>query len=206
MGIYTSPAALMVAQKQRFAGVKLTQTSMHRLAVQGGQEDHRDYTGGSVKTRELRAMGHPFGRSGGQGTNTGGRGIVRNVGRFKGAGAQTVTSGYRSKSGQYLFKIKSQSAVSGRGKISPLPINRQTGLMQSSLVTTGPSGANQTYRVGFVAPYAKYVLSPYGTRKMVARGFYSKGNSVGGLGVIAKMHRARNRGLILAVRAAGRKQ
>lgn len=206
MAIYTTPAALMVAQKQRFAGVRLTQTSMHRLAVDGGREDHVDYTGGTVKTRELDAMGNPFGRSGGQGSNTGGRGIVRNAGKFKGAGSHTVLTGSRSKSGQYMIKIRSKSTVSGRGKISSLPINRQTGRMQGSLTVEGPVGSNQVYKVGFAAPYAKFVLSPYGTKKMIARGFYSKGGSVGGLGVIAKMHRARNRGLILAVKAAGRKQ
>jgi len=204
MGIYTTPTALMVAQRRRFAGVRLTMQKMHKVAYEGGREDHLDYSDGSVSTKQLRAMGHPFGRLGGAGTNSGGRGIVKNRGQFKGAGGYLATSGVKTSTG-YGFKTGVKSVVSGGGKIRSLPINRQTGKMRTSLQLAGPSGPNQVVRIGFNAPYAKYVLSPTGTSKMIARGFYSNGASVANLGVIAKAHRARNRGLILAVRDAGRK-
>jgi hypothetical protein len=208
MGIYTTPTALMVAQRRRFAGVRLTMQEMHKVAYEGGREDHLDYSDGSVSTKQLRAMGHPFGRLGGAGTSSGGRGIVKNRGKFKGAGGYLATSGHKPKglsSDFYYFKRGVKSVVSGGGKIRSLPINRQTGRMRTSLQLAGPSGPNQVVRIGFNAPYAKYVLSPTGTSKMIARGFYSNGTSVANLGVIAKAHRARNRGLILAVRDAGRK-
>jgi len=56
MGIYTTPTALMVAQRRRFAGVRLTMQKMHKVAYEGGREDHLDYSDGSVSTKQLRAM------------------------------------------------------------------------------------------------------------------------------------------------------
>jgi hypothetical protein len=57
--------------------------------------------------------------------------------------------------------------------VPKLPINRQTGRLQQSLRITKVSGGIQSYRLEFMAPHAKYVLAQRGTRKMVARGFWT---------------------------------
>jgi hypothetical protein len=79
----------------------------------------------------------------------------------------------------------------GRRSFKRLPINRQTGQLRASKFKTGPSGPDRTYRIGFEIPYARFVLSPTGTRKMVARGFYEE---------IRSRHRARKQGLAIAAR------
>lgn len=57
--------------------------------------------------------------------------------------------------------------------VPKLPINRQTGQLQRSLRMTSVPGGIQSYRLEFLAPHAKYVLAQRGTRKMVARGFWT---------------------------------
>jgi hypothetical protein len=69
-----------------------------------------------------------------------------------------------------------KGGVSGRVKamgVPKLPINRQTGRLQQSLRMTKVSGGIQSYRLEFMAPHARYVLAQRGTRKMVARGFWT---------------------------------
>ena len=58
-----------------------------------------------------------------------------------------------------------------RSKIRNLPINRQTGRLQSGFRLTRESGGVQSFGIRNNAPYAKYILSPYGTTRMVGRGY-----------------------------------
>lgn len=71
------------------------------------------------------------------------------------------------------FKGGVKARVTSLG-IPKLPINRQTGRLQRSLRMTKVSGGIQSYRLEFMAPHAKYVLAQRGTRKMVARGFWTE--------------------------------
>jgi hypothetical protein len=144
---------------------------VHRELVRGGAGDASESTGGSLTTAQLRRMGHPFGRTSGPGSGTLGRGIQGKKSRFKGAGQK----------GQ----------VTAKGVVQPLPINNQTGKLRDSFFLNGPTGRNQVYDMGFAAPYAKFVLSPTGTTKMVARGYFE---------FIKKRHRARSAAAIKVVR------
>jgi hypothetical protein len=60
------------------------------------------------------------------------------------------------------------------GTLPRLPINLQTGKLQKSLrvmprIVRGEPG----FQLQFMAPYSKFVLRPYGTTVMVARGFWA---------------------------------
>lgn len=63
-----------------------------------------------------------------------------------------------------------------RGTMARLPINRQTGDLQSSLFDAfSRNGQNEMmWDLGFSIPYASFVLAPGGTRYMVARGFWNE--------------------------------
>ncbi|NBW10348.1 MAG: hypothetical protein EBR82_20195 [Caulobacteraceae bacterium] len=73
-------------------------------------------------------------------------------------------------------------------RVNLLPINEQTRGLRRSFYSTGPAGADQVVKMGFRIRYAKFVLSPTGTSRMVARGFYSAG---GKSGAIRMRHRLR---------------
>jgi hypothetical protein len=171
MGIYTRPADIMRAQEARFRKVAVTMELAHTELVRGGKRDAAEATSGSITTAKLRAMGHPFGRVGGQGSATIGRGIQGAKGRFKGTGGK----------GQ----------VTAKGVVQPLPINDQTGDLRKSFFLDGPTGKNMVYDMGFAASYAKYVLSPTGTKAMVPRGYFE---------FIKKRHKARKAAAIKVVR------
>jgi len=60
-----------------------------------------------------------------------------------------------------------------RGRIPNLPINKQSGDLLRSFVLPVQRTANViSYLAQFTIPYAKYVLNPSGTRKMVGRGYW----------------------------------
>lgn len=147
---------------------------LHDDLVSQSVRDHAELTSGRVSAQQLRRMGHPFGRLGGQGSDTGARGIVR--------GRESLSDAARRK-GNVIRKTM----------LMPLPINRQTGRLRASFFSRGPFGPHRTYELGFSAPHARYVLSPIGTERMVARGFYSARPGATGLdmGAIAKRFRAR---------------
>lgn len=54
-----------------------------------------------------------------------------------------------------------------RGRLAGLPINEQTGMLRAN-VRAWKTDAD-SYLLGATVPYAKFVLHPAGTRKMVAR-------------------------------------
>ncbi len=99
----------------------------------------------------------------------------------------------------------------GKTKIASLPINYQSGRLRRSwsLKLTKGSGGAQTYILGNNAPYAKYILNPSGTRKMVGRGLW--GHSAftkmesGTMGLLARRARARNKAIIDEMRRRNRR-
>jgi hypothetical protein len=81
----------------------------------------------------------------------------------------------------------------GRRKVPVLPINKQTGRLRSSFYRSDLGGADKVTRMGFRVPYARFVLRPGGTRKMIDRKFYSLGGAKTGpaTGIIRKRFRQR---------------
>ena len=81
----------------------------------------------------------------------------------------------------------------GKAKVNPLPINKQTGRLRSSFYRSDIGGKDKVTRMGFRVPYARFVLRPGGTRKMIDRKFYSLGGAKTGpaTGIIRKRFRQR---------------
>lgn len=194
MSVYTSPVALAHGQMQRFLAVQHSHREAHLALVAESHSDHLEFTHGGVSTKQLRQMGHPFARSG-----AGARGIVKATAAI---GNSYVGSSLK-KGGGYKFRKQSQiQKAKGKQVLSPLPINLQKGSLRKSLFKTPPAGADHVVYIGFAARHARFVLSPKGTRKMIARGFYSvrAGASGADMGIIARRHKARVSGYIRAVR------
>jgi len=179
MGVYTTPTQLRVRQRTRFAAVGRDINRIHQIIAHDGEQDFKDATTGSIKSKTLAAMGHPFGRLNGAGSNSGGRGVKGGGKRFKGIGA----------AGQ----------ITAKGVVRPLPINRQTGRLHAGIQLQGPIGKRKEYRLYSTAPYARFVLNPGGTRKMVDRGLLGRN------GFLRKRHKARIAALVDVVRQTGRK-
>jgi hypothetical protein len=150
----------------------------HKELWRGGVQDHAQLTSGRVSTDTLRDMGHPFGRKDGAGSESGIRGIAK--------GKHSLND-FQKRKGNTIRK----------GVLARLPINKQTGNLRRSFFNTPEIGADKTVDMGFDIPYARHVLSPTGTSRMVNREFYS---SPGGLGEIAKRHKARKQSILVAAR------
>lgn len=89
-----------------------------------------------------------------------------------------------------------------KARIPLRPINKQSGKLHRS-IRVAQSG-KYSFDVSVSTPYAKYILHPAGTKKMVGRGVMSWRN-VGNYGVtgeLEKRHRARVKGYRLAVQKA----
>ncbi|RYG36111.1 hypothetical protein EON81_10730 [bacterium] len=168
----TNAAQLLSHQRGRFAKMELTQQSVHQELIRGGVRDHAELTSGGVSDDTLEDMGHPFGRT--MGADGGGvRGIVK--------GPRKLTA-----------RQKRKGNVIRKGVLAPLPINRQKGDLRSSFTKSVANNHDTT--MGFTAKHAKYVLSPWGTEKMVARGFYSMplySQTPAYVGPLRKRHRLR---------------
>lgn len=125
--------------------VRMMKTEHQHLA-EALKRDAKELTSGGISSDQLAAMGHPFGR---------GRG--RRMFKAPGRGATR----YRAKG-------------DGRKGYAPLlPINRQTGRLYRSWTITRVSGGIQSFQIGPAVSYARYVLAVGGTKRMVARGFWS---------------------------------
>lgn len=170
--VFTSLPALQRHQMKRFARMQLGQQRVHRELASQGERDFVGSTGGQIKSKTLAAMGHPFGRMA-----TGG---MRNI--VKGQSGKFGSAG-----------LKGQ--VSKKGVVRPLPINVQSGRLRRAITLQGPAGHFSTYRLYSAAPHARFVLSPTGTRKMVARGL------LGPTGLLRKRHKARLSALVSVLRA-----
>lgn len=174
MGVYTTPAQLAMAQRVRFLAAAANMVKVHEILAKSSEEDFVELTSGTITTRELRRMGHPFARS--SSVAGASRGIVKGD-----------VKKWRLSSG-----VKGQ--ITARGMVNRLPINVQTGRLRSSITLSGPTGGQREYRLFAAAPHARYVLSPKGTRRMVPRGL------LGPDGVLRKRHKARVQTAIDVVR------
>jgi len=134
MATFTNPRQLASHQRRRAQNVRRSLTIEAASLVRGQKEEALKLTSGTVSTKRLSQMGHPFGR---------------------------MTTGNKRKGRM-------------RGTLARLPINRQTGRLQQSLrVFHRYEGGNVVWRLQFMAPHGKFVLARGGTRKMVARGFWT---------------------------------
>lgn len=117
-------------------------------------DDAKQMLSGTVKTKQLRKMGHPYARAL----------------RMKADTAKPRIIATKAKVRKVLG-IKS-------GTMSPLPINKQSGkLFASQYIKTWKTGRDINYRYGFnesQCRYAKWITAKQGTRKMRERGFWKQ--------------------------------
>jgi len=68
-----------------------------------------------------------------------------------------------------------------RGYLPTLPINEQSGTLLASMRVNRVRLADGSWsrEIGFTAPYAKYVLNPDGTKRMIPRGFWEAAQALG---------------------------
>ncbi len=148
MAVYSRPLDLYKGQVARFQKMEYDMTKIHMEIVRGGREDLYNLTAGSITTKQLRAMGHPFGRGLSSKSSTA-SGLMRGN-----------RAGRRSKQ------------FTGKRFVNPLPINKQSGQLRRGIFMHRTSGGTLSYEVGSAAPYEPYILSPSGTTKMVGRGIF----------------------------------
>lgn len=87
--------------------------------------------------------------------------------------AKLLTSG-STKTGMLRYLDHPFARRHGRAKQPLLPINRQSGRLHRSIRTRSlRSKGEDVFLFQFTAPYAKYVLSPRGTRTMLPRRFWA---------------------------------
>lgn len=144
---------------------------VHEEFATGGFKDFLSATSGRITRRQLAQLGHPY--------RTGIGGV---------------------KSALHLRKSARKGQVRRSGAVSVLPINAHSGLLRRriKLVAAG-SRSRRTFRLFSDAPYAKYVLSPTGTKRMVPR------ELLGPFGYLRKRHKARSAALIDVVRRSQRR-
>lgn len=151
MARFTNPMDLLRHQTGLMRRVEAKAKAMHRAHVRKvATVVVAELLSGSTTTAQLRRMGHPFGR------RTSKRGYQR----------------FADKKTRVSVKTTGRNAGAGVG-IAKLPINRQTGDLVRSLRMRAVPGASaaQSLELGFIAPYAKFVLAKKGTRRMVPRGY-----------------------------------
>ena len=149
MRVHHSATALYDAQLKRFATMGMTMREGHRDIAHKcfGRMSH--YTRGGISQKTLNRLGNPFGRG-------------------ASAAERTPTGLMR---GADPAKAKKHT---GRVKIPLLPINRQSGKLRQGMYLrkTFFPGALQAFALGSDVKYAKYILHPAGTKKMVGRGIW----------------------------------
>lgn len=182
MATATTALQLLAIQRRRFGRVHRSMELNHlRMAVLG-KEDLEELTEGSVKSATLRRMGHPFAR------NADYRAM-----NLHGGARRPLTA-------------KGRAVLGRKGSLPLRPLNIQTGRLHRSVFMRSTSKTE--HEVGASTPYAKYILNPLGTRKMVGRGVMT-GHALGRQapwGEIEKRHRARRRIIREAFLASNRSQ
>ncbi|RYZ93555.1 MAG: hypothetical protein EOP06_00505 [Proteobacteria bacterium] len=144
MARFTSAKALAAHQKRRFQHVADKAARLHSEMVRELVDEAEKLTSGKTKTKELRRLGHPFGRK----------------------------AGWKSTYNPHTGKWRTTGGRK-RGKLPTMPINRQTGTLQDGFIIRRrpKQGKGQEWSFRNKAPYAKHILSPGGTVKMVTRPF-----------------------------------
>lgn len=102
---------------------------------------------------------------------------------------------------------KRHAAGLKRGKAPMLPINMQSGRLRRGWYLKRRSQSGRAvFVIGNSARHARYILSPWGTKKMVGRRLWGHPSYAKGapMGELARRGRARLKGLVQAVRARNR--
>lgn len=152
MARYTDPAQLAAKHKHLAVAIPKKAAEIHlRRTREIADRISRELMSGPYKRKDLQRMGHPYAR------------IRRSV------------RGYQRErlKGGYVLSTKVRGRNAGAGiSVPSLPINQDTReLVKSLAILRITSGGNQDLRVAFRAPYAKFVLSEKGTKRMRARGY-----------------------------------
>lgn len=172
MSTYTNARDWARAFEQSLNKQQHTVTSSHKELVVAVYQDYRRLLSGTISEKELRRAGHPFGRF----SHPEGRGMMR--GPRNGA----EVSAARKKGIRRRYPI--------------YPINKQTRKLLQGLQIkrTNVPGRIQAFDIFSDAPYAKYVLYPLGTDKMVGRNI-TTGHAIGkkAPGMVERHWRAKNR-------------
>jgi hypothetical protein len=163
--------SLYQAQIKSFAIRKMTMKQGHADIAKRSLGDMSELTRGGISSKTLRRLGHPYGR--------GASAAVRTpTGLMRGADPK-----------------KAKSSM-GRRTVPLLPINRQSGKLRAGMYLrkTSSPGALQAFALGSDVKYAKYILHPAGTKRMVGRGIFG-GKMIGftKAGAVEKRWRQRNR-------------
>ena len=123
-----------------------------------------ELTSGDIKTRTLRRMGHPLARRGNVAASVSTKsGVIQG-----GKGVGRMRSATRS--------VRERNGIRGKG-VPLLPINIQSGRLHASFrIKKGPPRGVRIYfdLVSVGVRYAKWILSPSGTRKMIGRGIITE--------------------------------
>lgn len=148
MPVFHSASALANSQQSRSHKVVRAWKIEHKRMVDTMGKFMQDTVSGPIKTKELRRRGHPFGRRRGRISLK----LYQNTGR-----KQTFRAGPKSRVPTPL-----------------LPINYQTGKLRRSFRIIPQMGMGvQSFRLQFTARHSKFVLAQGGTKKVVARGYWS---------------------------------
>ena len=143
MAVFRDPGALAKTQRLRAEAMKRQLRIGHRELANDMYKEGFKLLSGDIKQRDLDAMGHPFGR-------------------------RDTPDG----------KPGRQRRVKGLKTLMPtLPINYQSGKLRDALrLSQRNQGEKQVFVLQVLkslAPYARYILSPSGTTKMVTRPFWA---------------------------------
>lgn len=144
MGVFSSPVDLMKHQTARFAKVKITMMSAHKMMAEGGRDDYKEQTTGRLSEKQLRLIGHPYSR----------RARVLQIAKL---------SGYRG------LQDGNKAQISARGRVADLPINIQSGRLHATVTLLSKNGG-KVYDLFSPVPYASFVLAIDGTKYMRPRG------------------------------------
>lgn len=179
---HSTVASLLLAQTNRVRNMQGSARYVWREGVvKPGVQDHYELTSGKITTKTLRRLGHPFGR---------------------GQAPQKRGQGNANLAPRHTPKAR-LTKVGMRGKVPSLPINAQSGRLRRSFRVNDSANV-----VGLSnsAPYARYILSPVGTKYMIGRGFGGKVETgAPTAGMTVRRWRARNLGWVKRMQDLQRK-
>lgn len=143
MGISTSIEQFLGILDDKALRTKHNMKAQFEELVDETVEYSKKLLTGTISTKQLTSMGHPFSRR-----------------------------SFKPENKKARSKMLSMGRKMTGGSIKKLPINKQTGtLLKSAYLTKKTIRDEITYTFGFSAPYSGYVLGIGGTSKMVSRGY-----------------------------------
>lgn len=164
---FTKPLDLMKHQMKRFAAMNMNAKTGHADIARQGYMDARELT---------RGADGPMGSAR--------KRWLRKMGHPFGRGPSAAAS----KPGGLKRGIPR-----ARGQVRNLPIGQISNRLHTGFSLKRETGGTQSFGLRSSAPHAQYILSPYGTKKMVGRGFGGiLGKSGPKTGEIVRRWRARN--------------